>query len=256
MKQLWIVLSVLFGALLLVTGGSSAYTVCAEWVNNYHGYMKNLNNNDKNAQGFYSELINDPNWSGTFICGNDLAWETDWKDPSKGGHDDIYTDNTNFAFFSGHGSMTGFYFGVQHDDHELSNGDAVWGNKKMDWIAIDACEVLEDVWWSHVTWRWSGAFKGLHVICGFHTTTDDVADRGSRFAKRMDGTWAELTIVQAWIQAAKDTEGPSTYVAALAADADGNKKTLDCWNDHIYGHGNQVNPPANPPFWWYAKYQC
>jgi len=117
--------------LLLTTSNSSAYKVCAEWVNEYHGYQKNLNNNDENS----------------------------------------FVDDAHFAFFSGHGSMTGFYFGTEHDDHKLSNSDALWGNKKMDWIAIDACEVLRDEWWSHVTWRWGGSFEGLHLICGFHTTT-------------------------------------------------------------------------------------
>lgn len=183
--------------LLLTTSSSSAYKVCAEWVNEYHGYKKNLNNNDENAQGFYNELSGDSYWSGAFIYGDDLAWESDWKDPSREGHDDVFVDNAHFAFFSGHGSMTGFYFGTEHDDHKLSNSDALWGNKNMDWITIDACKVLRDEWWSHVTWRWGDAFEGLHLICGFHTTTHDVKNRGSIFAKRMDGTWAEWTIIQA-----------------------------------------------------------
>ncbi len=28
------------------------------------------------------------------------------------------------------------------------------------------------------------------------------------------------------------------------------------WVNNHYGHGSQVDPPANPPFWCYAKYQC
>jgi len=178
-------------ALLSAASSSSAYKVCAEWVNDYHGYLNNLSNNDENAQGFYNELRNDSHWSGAFIYGNDLAWESDWKDPSKSGHDDVFVDSADFAFFSGHGSMTCFYFGTENDDHELSDSDALWGNKKVDWMVIDACEVLRDEWWSHVTWRWGSAFEGLHSICGFHTITNDVTDRGSRFAKRVDGTWAE-----------------------------------------------------------------
>jgi len=241
--------------LVAATGTVGAYGCCAEWVNEYHGYLPNLEHNDENAEGFYNELSSDAYWSGDFIYGDDWAWESDWKDPSRGGHDNWYTDDTYFAFFSGHGSSSGFYFGTTNDDHQLHYDDALWGNTKMDWIAIDACEVLKDKWFTGVS-RWFDAFEGLHSICGFHTTCHDVSDRGSSFAKRMDGTWAEWTIIQSWIQAAKDTEGSSTYVAALAADVDGNTNTYDCWNDHIYGHGSSVNPPADPPFWWYGKYQC
>ena len=238
--------------LMAIPGTISAYECCAEWVNEYHGYLSDLSHNDENAEGFYNELSNDAYWSGDFIWGDDWAGESDWKDPAHNGHDDEWVDNTHFAFFSGHGSSSGFYFGTTNDDHQLHYSDARWGNTKMDWIAIDACEVLKQNGVSY----WCSAFEGLHSICGFHTPCHDVSDRGSRFAKRMDGTWAEWTIIQAWVQAAKDTEGSTTYVAAFAADVDGSTSTYDCWNDHIYGHGSSMNPPADPPFFWYGSYQC
>jgi len=53
--------------LLLTTSSSSAYEVCAEWVNEYNGYLDNLNNNDENAQGFYNELSSDSYWSGALF---------------------------------------------------------------------------------------------------------------------------------------------------------------------------------------------
>jgi hypothetical protein len=237
---------------MAITGTASAYKCCAEGVNEYHGYLPDLSHNIENAEGFYTELGSDASWSGCFIAGDDAAWENHWKDPVYNGHDDEWVDNTRFAFFSGHGSSSGFYFGTTHDDHQLHYSDALWGNTGMDWIAIDACEVLKD---ENVA-NWLSAFERLHSICGFNTTCHDESDRGSRFAKRMDGTWAEWTIIQAWVQAAKDTEGPDTYVAALAADVDGSTSTYDCWEDHIYGHGSQINPLADPPFWWYCSYQC
>lgn len=248
-------IGVIVGILVLLvatTSTASAYECCAEGVNEYHGYGSNLDNCIENAEGFYTELTGDASWSGGFIAGDDAAWENHWKDPSNNGHDNEWADDTYFAFFSGHGNSLGFYFGTTHDDHQLHYNDALWGNTKMDWIAIDACRVLNA---SSVT-NWLSAFEGLHSICSFDTICQDRADRGSRFAKRMDGTWAEWTIIQAWIQAAMDTEGQNTYVAALAADVDGSTNTTDCWDDHIYGHGSSMNPPADPPFWWYAKCQC
>jgi len=59
--------------LVAATGTVGAYRCCAEWVNEYHGYLPSLEHNDENAEGFYNELSSDAYWSGDFIYGDDWA---------------------------------------------------------------------------------------------------------------------------------------------------------------------------------------
>lgn len=250
-KAVMILSFIIIPLLIVSTNTAYAYDCSAEWVCNYGG-QGDLPYSDECAIGFYNELINDPYWDGQFIYGDYSAWERDWKDPSRSGHDDVMVDNTHFAFFAGHGNEEGFIFGSSVDDQQLRYTDALWGNTNLDWITIDACKVLD-----HTTIvNWLGSFEGLHSICGWDTPPHSSPTRGERLAKYIDGTWDTRPISEAWILAGKWTEDPTVYIAVLAADADGSTSTLDCWNDYIYGHGSQINPPVNPPFWWYSSYPC
>jgi hypothetical protein len=233
---------------VVVVPASAYYYCCAEWVNDYSSnpdFTVNLVNNDENAEGFYCQLSSKSPWYGDFIKGDSQALERHWKDSSKPGNgiDYIYTDDTNFAFFSGHGydDGSGFAFGTTQDDFKLHYNDALWGNTKMDWITLDACRVLRE----DRRTNWHNAFGGLHSMTGFHTACTDVTNRGSNFARRMDGTWTTQPITTAWFMAAKDTEPSDRYAAALARDG--------CWGDYIYGHGSQGTPGTS---FLYSKYQC
>jgi len=241
MKALPVLLALLLVSAMVVPA-SAYYYCCAEWVNNYPPPYT-LSYNDENAQGFYYQLGGDPSWWGDFIYGNSQALERHWKDSSKPGSgiDYIYTDDTHFAFFSGHGAPEGFKFSTSQDDALLHYSDALWGNTQMDWITLDACRVLQE----STCANWCNAFGGLHSMTGFHTVCSDVMDRGSNFAHRMDGTWTTQPIITAWFMAAKDTELSDKYAAALARDG--------CWSDYIYGHGSQGTPGAS---FLYGKYQC
>lgn len=227
---------------VVMVPASAYYYCCAEWVNNYPP-PSDLEHNDENAQGFYYQLGGDSSWWGDFIYGNSQALERHWKDPSKPGNgiDYIYTDDTHFAFFSGHGAPEGFAFSSSQDDTFLSYSDALWGNTQMDWVTIDACTVLREN--SHTNWY--SAFGGLHSMTGFHTECHDVSDRGSNFVHRMVGTWTTQPIITAWFIAAKDTEPSTTYAAALAREG--------CWSDYVYGHGSQGTPGTS---FLYGTYQC
>ena len=232
--------------------------VFAEWVNNYSALPNygNLLYSDVNAQGFYTELCGDTYWDGGGFYGDNDSWEVDFKDPIHGGTD--IADNAEFAFFSGHGRRTSggdlaaFIFNSTTNDHYLTCEDALWGNTKLNWIAIDACQVLNH----NTRENWQSAFEELHSICGFDTHCTDNATRGGIFAKYMDGTWAEWEIIIAWAQATYETEPTIHYGAAYAADADGDINTVDCWDDHLYSHGPSVEPPANPEYFWYARWEC
>ena len=89
------------------------------------------------------------------------------------------------VFFSGHGSPSGFLFGVKEfDDAKAKPTEINWGNKDLEWIALDACNVLER---DGVFDRWGWpVFKGLHYILSFHTTTSDEPDRGHILAQYLN----------------------------------------------------------------------
>lgn len=201
-----------------------------EWVKNYHGRAGNLTNTKSQAEGFYNRI----DCTRRFNWGDDLAWDIDFEEP---GDDHRWVDNVDIVFFSGHGSKDGPYFGVStHDDGEARPSEIKWGNRDLEWIAFDACEILkyEGVWD-----RWRDAFKGLHYILGFRTTCSDEKNRGKYFALLLNMGWK---VRDAWILACQLTEGSGTKMAYLRAAKSGTN-TL---NDHLWGHG-YVSPDPRPP---------
>lgn len=206
-----------------------------EWVVEYHGRGTNLPNCKQNAEGFYNKLdgIKEFNW------GNDLAWDQDFEQGGVGcpsaGTDHKWVDNVDIAFFSGHGSDKGPSFGVsKHDDGRASSGEVRLGNKDLEWIVYDACEVLRKK--GNYYNNAYNMFQGLHFMLGFHTETYDVADRGEIFAEYLN---AGYTIRSAWINACKETEASSVKWAYLQAKEGSN----NTYNDHWFGKGSRCSDP-------------
>jgi hypothetical protein len=233
------------------------YDVGVEWVNKYHGRAGNLSNNDKNAGGFYNEIrsISKPGYQykGRFNWGDDAAWDIDFEEP---GDDAKWIDDVDIAFFSGHGSSNGPFFGVaNHDDGEAKPNEMKLGNKDLEWIVFDACEVLKDEAGNSVG-RWAGTFKGLHMMLGFHTTCHDHPNRGKEFAKKLKEGWR---IVDAWIYACEVTEGSGTKWAILGADEawpEYEERQTDTLNDHLHGFGYVSADPKENIYLWYVSGTC
>ena len=224
-------------------------TIGIEWANNYHGRAADLKNNDDNAQGFYNTLQGVKR----FQFGDDLAWDQDFEESGVGspssGSDQIYADDVDIAFFSGHGSMSGGFFGVAtHDDGTAGPGELRLGNRDCEWVIFDACEVLA---WDggNVFSRCGGAFAGLHYILGFDTTCGDSGDRGRKFADRLNSGWR---VRDAWIQACTETEGSGTQLAYMRADGSG----TDTFNDHWWGKGSVSADPTSPTTFFYLRTSC
>jgi hypothetical protein len=222
-------------------------TVGVEWVKQYHGIAGNLTNTKPQAEGFYNTL----SATKRFNWGDDLAWDQDFEQSGVGappaGTDSTWVDDVDFVFFSGHGSPGGFLFGVNIDDHTVKPTEVRWGDRQLEWIALDACNVLER---DGVFDRWGWpVFKGLHVMLGFHTVTGDEPDRGHLLAAYLNAGW---TVRQAWIRCCQDTEGSSTEWAYLRADAAG----TDTYNDHWWGAGPTSNDPFTPTTLFYARGAC
>lgn len=222
-------------------------TIGIEWVKSYHGRAANLTNTKPQAEGFYNTL----SATRQFNWGDDLAWDQDFEQQGQGspatGTDTTWVDNVDMVFFSGHGSPGSFLFGVASDDAKAKPTEIVWGNRDLEYIALDACNVLEE---SGVFSRWGWpVFKGLHLMLGFHTTTGDEPDRGRILAQYLN---AGNTVRSAWIKACQDTEGSDTQWAYLRADQAG----TDTYNDHWWGKGVVSSDPSNPTTLFYARGAC
>jgi hypothetical protein len=218
-----------------------------EWVKKYHGRASNLSNTQKQAEGFYNKL------SGTrsFNWGDDLAWDQDFEEQGVGspatGTDTTWIDSVHIAFFSGHGVPTGHLFGVAgHDDGRAHHTEIKWGNKVLNWIAFDACQLLRE---NGVFDRWRDAFDGLHIILGFHTTCSDERKRGRYFAEYLNDGY---TVLNAWKKACKETEGSGTKWAYLRA---GGGSGVNTYNDHWHGKG-WVSPDPTNTWRAYSRGSC
>lgn len=223
-------------------------TIGVEWVKKYHGRASNLSNTQKQAEGFYNKL------SGTrrFNWGDDLAWDQDFEEQGVGspatGTDTTWVDSVDIVFFSGHGSSPGPLFGrADRDDGRARSTECRWGNKQLEWIAFDACEILQR---SGVFGRWGWpVFRGLHYILGFHTTCGDEKKRGRYFAENLnDGQ----KVRRAWINACQETEGSGTQWAYLRAGT----STANTYNDHWHGKGSVSSDPTNPTYLVYCRGSC
>lgn len=222
-------------------------TIGIEWVRQYNGLASDLSNTKPQAEGFYNTL----SATRRFAWGDNLAWDEDFEQQNVGspasGTDTTWVDDVDMVFFSGHGAPSGFLFGKKIDDAKAKPTEIRWGNRQLEWIALDACNVLaRDGVFDR--WGWP-VFKGLHYILGFHTTTSDEADRGRILAQYLN---AGNTMRQAWIKACQDTEGSDTEWAYLRADAPG----TDTYNDHWWGKGFVSADPSNPNILFYARGAC
>jgi hypothetical protein len=216
-------------------------------VQKYNGLQGDLSNTKAQAEGFYNTL----SATRVFNWGDDLAWDQDFEQSGVGspsaGTDTTWADDVDMVFFSGHGSPGGFLFGVKTDDAQAKPKEIQWGDRDLDWIVLDACNVLER---DGVFDRWGWpVFKGLHYILGFHTTTSDEADRGRLLAQYLNAGW---TVRSAWIKCCQDTEDSSTEWAYLRGDENG----TDTYNDHWWGKGTVSDDPDNPTTLFYARGAC
>ncbi len=222
-------------------------TIGIEWVREYNSLQPNLTQTKAQAEGFYNTL----SATRRFNWGDDLAWDQDFEQAGVGsppaGTDTTWVDDVDFVFFSGHGSPEGFYFGRDIDDAVVKSSEVRWGDRQLEWIALDACDVLaRDGVFDR--WGWP-VFHGLHLILGFDTTTSDEPDRGRLLAQYLNAGW---TVREAWIRACQDTEGDETRWAYLRADSAG----TDTYHDHWWGKGSVSADPDEPTVLYYSRGTC
>ncbi|MFX1532483.1 MAG: DUF6345 domain-containing protein [Promethearchaeota archaeon] len=217
-------------------------TIGIEWVNKYHGRSKDLKNNDNNARGFYNKL----HGVRQFEYGDDLAWDQDFEESGVGsptaGTDQIYADNVDIIYFSGHGGSAGPSFGVtKYDSGRARHSEIRLGNRQCEWIVFDACSVLD----SGSIANWENVFNGLHGILGFENSCYDRDDRGKKFAEFLN---AGFFVYLSWVLACIETEDSDVSWAFLFAQ----QSVFDCW----HGKGSVSSDPIAPTNFIYLNGPC
>jgi hypothetical protein len=183
------------------------------------------------------------------------AWEQDFKDPSKpGGDDSDWVDDVDIAWYSGHGGPSGFTFNTNHTDTKITPADARWGNRDLEWLQLQSCNVLMDTTGTkdYLT-RWGPAFAGLHLLNGYETGAGCIAaSLGGAFANRLFAgpSGPALTVRQAWATAviAKDPGKVYRSMGPLGAPVNG----VYPWNfyDYFWGQGSTGADIASPVAFW------
>lgn len=230
------------------------YGVGVEWIQNYNGVpgLGNLGGTQPDADGFYNNL-GGYGWNRTFRWYNNSAWEKDWRDCSLGGGDCSYgvdRSNTDFAYFSGHGSPSRIYFGVNQSSTNFFGGNARYQNVR--WAAFSSCQTIS----ATTIGDWFNAFQGAHMLLGFHSNMGDVA-YGGPLADNMrmpryfgiDFPGLQRTIAQAWVQTAFNMNaGKPSYIYATSA-------TVNPLNNKLPRGGDPALPRPYPVnfyhwVWW------
>ena len=190
----------------------------------------------------------------SWLDGN--AWERDFKDQAlPSGLDHVYADDVDMTYWQGHGSPTGFSFAgcSSNTDTFLSNNDARWGNRDVEWMSLFTCSILQGTSggqnWAQ---RWGKAFRGLHQINSFDTVSYHSAVHGGKFANYLLRTpflwWNKpMKVRDAWAQASIDTQPASVTWATMGPIGSGG---LANFNDYFWNKG-PVGPDTLPTggFW-------
>lgn len=195
---------------------------------------------DRLTQRYYPfapfEFFPTPRWTAPYVYGSTSAWESDWTT-----NEESYVDNVDLAYFAGHGSTQGFYFGVggnTHNDNVATAEDAQnrWGTKDNDWIGIAACNVLDDPY-SNLQ-RWARAMNGTRLIMGMKTVMADV-DFGASLGWHM--RWGN-SMAQAWFKATNE-KLPSSQISRILGEETYN------YNDQWFNH-DDFQAVDSDFYWW------
>ncbi len=179
------------------------------------------------------------------------AWEWDFKDANLGGGDKYYVDDVDAAWYTGHGWSGGFTFKSNVTDGSIVPADAKWGDRDLEWLQLESCQVLADTNGHHDYFsRWGPAFNGLHILNGFHTNAYCVSGgTGGTFADYLFPKkflwWTlrpALRVQSAWANMAIDREPAGVVYRSMGLIGAGGVTNV---GDYFWGQGT-VGPDIKP----------
>jgi hypothetical protein len=222
-------------------GDDGIYEVGVEWENVFPNPADNRNYWDVSCDGLYNFLIGS-GWTPRFRWTNYDAFEKDAKRGSLGGWENSYVDSVDLAMICTHGSygwdntwhgaLSSVYYGSTRDDHWLTPGDAslAYGDKDLEYLAFDACHVLDDPSLIY----WASTFNGLHLLLGFSNNMHpDPYGDGWLWGFAMTSP-DPLSVTQAWFMAV-DFNQPSDTCARIIGEnlSNFNEHWWNTWPDPI-----------------------
>lgn len=143
------------------------------------------------------------------------AWEDDFHSTALGGNDNNWIDNVDDTWYTGHGWPGGFTFKGNNNAKQITPPVINWGDKRVDWIELESCQVLRDTTGTFDYFpRWGPTMDGLHVLNGFHTNAFCInGGTGGTFASYLfplNFLWWQLrpafTVQKSWAAMAVDLE--------------------------------------------------
>lgn len=216
----------------------------------------------QSSSGFRSAFV-DRGIPVQFRWNGNAAWERDFRESSapQSGNDASYVDDVDLAWYTGHGSPGSFTFdNPNHDDGSIVPDDARWGDRDLEWMQLESCNVLQFTSGGKPIWdRWARVFDRLHLLNGFQTTascvdvTNGTAGRFSRYLFPRQIFFVQLPplkVRQAWAQMAQDLEPAGRQYVTMGAAGPG---WITNYDDYFWGQG-----PVGPDiprtqivgYWW------
>ncbi len=232
----------------------SAYQYGAEYIGVEVGCDSDSNN--------FVNAMAGGGWANKFYWTEPNAWERDFKYEGAPGTGDAHNwvDTVDFQWYCGHANGNGFAFRTDQDDRWLDHTDAGSGKWTTDshgwgttlkWIIIAACGPLQYTEsGQNVFDRWGPAFKGLHYILAYSTTSGGTDAEGTLFAlySRLFG----LPVRLAWLITGIIAQGSSVKVAYMRAGSG----TADTYNDHLPGFGSYSSNPFPKTYLAWLETNC
>ena len=188
------------------------------------------------------------------------AFEKDFKTTALGGWDSTYVDSVDAQWYTGHGNPNLFSFKSSVDDHYITPTDLRLGdNYNLEWLQLESCQVLRGVssYYDFIT-RWGQAFRGMHMMNGFHTNAYCVGGgTGGTFATYLfpyKFLWWTLRpayrVQQAWAAMALAKEPHGVVYRSFGPAMWNGSGWVTNWGDYFWGQG-WTGPDINPTgYWW------
>lgn len=141
-----------------------------------------------------------------------------------------YIDGVDVALSASHGAPNFLVLSGVGDFMEFE--DCSWGDNDLEWIFLHGCHTTN----TSVYFKNPRAMNGVRLVCGFETEGWDMNDGAALAHELLSGS----KVVDAWFNATEITHYPPIRVRVFG-------ETLDCRDEHIWGHGSQLqdDPPVD-----------